>query len=216
MTHSTEAEITPPPSRRIVLLVTLGAVVAALVILFAGILPAEYNRDPTGLGRLTGIAKLWAPGQQVVAANAGAAGAPVSRSYPTPYRSDVIEIPLKPDEDPERGNELEYKVHLEKGGSYVYSWEVAEITNPEEFYTEFHGHTAEAGKTMTVAEYRKATGSSDNGILTAPFAGVHGWYFQNQSLKPVIVRLKLSGFYTLIPDGQPGNETGLHAKAVAF
>jgi hypothetical protein len=216
MTHSTEAEMTVAPSRRTVLLVTLGAVVAALVILFAGVLPAEYNRDPTGLGKLTGIARLWAPEKQLVAVNVKAAEMPVSRSYPTPFRSDVIEIKLKPDEDPERGNELEYKVHLEKGGTYIYSWEVIGITNPEEFYTEFHGHTAQASKTMTVAEYRKATGISDNGILTAPFAGVHGWYFQNQSLKPVTVRLKLSGFYTLIPDGQPGNETGLHAKTVPF
>jgi hypothetical protein len=29
----------------------------------------------------------------------------------------------------------------------------------------------------------------------APFDGIHGWYFQNQSDKKVVVHLKLSGFF---------------------
>jgi hypothetical protein len=33
-------------------------------------------------------------------------------------------------------------------------------------------------------------------MLTAPFDGVHGWYLQNQSDHPVVVRLQLAGFYT--------------------
>lgn len=215
MTSSNEAEMVVPPSRRTVMLVTLGAIVAALLILFAAVLPAEYHRDPTGLGKLTGIASLWAPEEKMVAANT-ASPAPAARSYPTPFRSDVIDVPLAAAGDMFRGNELEYKVHVEKGGAYIYSWEVAGMPNPKEFYTEFHGHTIEPGKPMTVAYYRKATGTADHGAFTAPFAGVHGWYFQNQSAKSVTVRLRLSGFYTLIPDGQPGNEAGLQARAVAF
>lgn len=209
---STEAEIATPPSRRTILWVTLGAVAAALLILFAAVLPAEYNRDPTGLGRLTAIARLWAPEERKVAtANASA---PASRSYPVPFRSDVIEILLATGDDTSGGNELEYKVHLEKGASYIYSWSVSGIDNPEEFYTEFHGHTLGNGKEMTVAEYRKATGASDNGVLTAPFTGIHGWYFQNQSVPAVKITLRLAGFYKLIPAGQPGNEKGLAARQV--
>ena len=216
MTASYEAEMAAPPSRRTVLLMTVGAIIAALLIVFAGVLPAEYNRDPTGLGKATGIAALWSPEETIVPATVGTKGgmAAASRSYPTAFRSDVIDIPLG-SSDPQDGREdVEYKVHLTKGASYIYSWEVVGITDPEEFYTEFHGHTITAGKAMTIANYRKATGTSDNGVLTAPFDGVHGWYFQNQSAKPVKVRLRLSGFYTLIPDGQPGNEAGLHAESV--
>ena len=210
---STEAEIAAPPSRRTILLVTLGSLATALLILFAGVLPAEYNRDPTGLGRLTAIARLWAPEEQKVAtANASA---PASRSYPVPFRSDVIEIPLTTGDDTSGGNELEYKVHLEKGAAYIYSWSVSGVSDPEEFYTEFHGHTVSDGKSMTVAEYRKATGTSDNGVLTAPFTGIHGWYFQNQSVGAVKVTLRLAGFYKLIPEGQPGNEKGLTARQFA-
>ena len=208
-----DAEISTPPARARILALTGGAAVAALLILFAAVLPAEYHRDPTGLGRLTDIAALWAPAEIVVPATA-ANRAPSQRSYPAAFRSDVIDIPLKSGESFNGGEDVEYKVHLKAGGAYVYSWSVAGIANPEEFYTEFHGHTIAAGKAMTVVYYRKATGTSDNGVLTAPFDGVHGWYFQNQSIAPVTVHLKLAGFYDLIPDGQPGNEAGLHATPV--
>ena len=213
-----EAEIATAPNRRNIVWLTISAAAAAFVILFAGILPAEYNRDPLGLGKLAGTGKLWAPAEQIVTPvsrpGAPAAGAPASQSYPTPFRSDVVDVPLKGGGDPERGDEVEYKVHVKKGGSYVNSWDAPGIADPEEFYTEFHGHTLAKGAAMTVAYYRKATGSKDNGVLTAPFDGVHGWFFQNQSEKPVTVRLRIAGFYELIPDGQPGNEAGLKARPV--
>ena len=207
------AEIATPPSRPTILLVTLGAALLALLILFAGVLPAEYNRDPTGLGRLTGIARLWAPNEKKIDTTAN--GAPTARSYPVPYRSDVIEFPLATGDDRDGRNELEYKVRLAKGASYIFSWRVEGVADPEEFYTEFHGHTLGDGKTMTVADYRKASGIADNGVLTAPFEGIHGWYFQNQAVGAVKVTLHLAGFYTLIPAGEPGNEAGLTARQVA-
>lgn len=205
-------EIAALPSRRTIVLVTLGAAVLALLILFAAVLPAEYNRDPTGLGRLTGIGRLWAPEQRTV--DTASSNAPASRSYPVPFRSDVIEFPLATGDDRAGRNELEYKVRLAKGGSYVFSWSVQSLADPQEFYTEFHGHTVTDGKSMTVADYRKATGGADNGVLTAPFAGIHGWYFQNQSVGAVKVTLRLAGFYTLIEAGQAGNEAGLAAREV--
>lgn len=209
-----EAEMSGPPSRGRILLLTGSAAAAALLILFAGIIPAEFGRDPLGLGRVTGIARLWSPAEQVVVPSAAAV--PSARSFATSLRSDVIDIPLKVSGDPGHGDEIEYKVRLNAGGAYVYSWDVQGIADPEEFYTEFHGHTTASGKPMTVAYYRKATGTADHGVLTAPFDGVHGWFFQNQSLTAVTVKLRLAGFYDLIPDGQPGNEAGLHAREVRY
>ena len=208
---ATEAETSMPPSRRNVLLIVLAASLAAIVILFVAVLPAEYNRDPTGLGKLTGIASLWAPEENIVSASSPGQ-ALAQHSYPTAFRSDVLDIDLNDADRRDGSEQVEYKVRMAKGASYIYSWEVVGVADPEEFYTEFHGHTLAQGKAMTVSNYRKATGVSDNGVLTAPFAGVHGWYFQNQSAKPVKLRLRIAGFYTLIPDGQPGNEAGLHAK----
>lgn len=182
------------------------AIVAGGLIVLGAVLPAEYGRDPTGLGSLTGIAALHAPDEQLVPATTGNAVA--ARDYPAAFRSDVIEIPLDTYESG-RPSELEYKVHLRKGGTLIYSWEAPGVTDPEQFYSEFHGHTVAQGKTMTVSEYRKIPGFRDNGALVAPFDGVHGWYFQNSSAHPVKVRLRLSGFYDLVPAGQPGNEAGI-------
>ena len=202
-------EIPVPPSRRTILLVTLAALLLAVLILFAGLLPAEYNRDPTGLGRFTGIARLWSPTEKKIDTTANSA--PTARSYSVPYRSDVIEFPLATGDDRDGRNELEYKVSLAKGASYIYSWQVEGVPDPQEFYTEFHGHTLGDGKAMTVADFRKSSGIADNGVLIAPFAGIHGWYFQNQSVGAVKVTLHLAGFYKLIPAGQPGNEARLVA-----
>lgn len=51
--------------------VTCGAVVVALLVLAGGVLPAEYGRDPLGLGRITGTAALWSPPQRVAAPTQG-------------------------------------------------------------------------------------------------------------------------------------------------
>lgn len=50
------------PRRRRLLGATLGAFLVAILLLVLFILPAEYGFDPTGVGRLTGVARLNAPG----------------------------------------------------------------------------------------------------------------------------------------------------------
>jgi len=205
----------PLMSRKGVLIATLGAALAAALIVFAAILPAEFGADPTGLGRVTGLSRLWAPKEIEVAATEGSA--PLQRDYPAGWRSDVIEIPLTSGDDlAERRYELEYKVSMKKGATLIYAWEVAGSDIAEEFYSEFHGHTlAAAGEEMTVVNYKKATGLRQQGALVAPFDGIHGWYLQNQALPPVVVRMRLAGFYELIPPGQPGNEAGILAEKPA-
>jgi hypothetical protein len=47
--------------------------------------------------------------------------------------------------------------------------------------------------------YRKATGATERGVLTAPFKGIHGWYLRNDSDDRIVVRLKVAGFYELMP-----------------
>jgi hypothetical protein len=203
----------PVPKIRLLTLTAIGLVVATFI-LFGAILPAEFNRDPLGLGRATGLDRLWAPPE---VAYQPEAGAPVlAREYAAAWRSDTIEIPLRADGDRRRGNDLEYKVRMKKDATLIYSWTVETIENPEEFYYDFHGHTlSPTQESMTVATYKQATGTSANGSLTAPFDGVHGWYFQNQSVNPVVVKVKISGFYELIPCCEAGNEAGIVANVPA-
>jgi hypothetical protein len=209
----TEGQISKPLPAGRMLAISAGALIAATLIVFGAVLPAEFNLDPLGLGRMSGLNRLWAPAEVVF--DTSKSEAPLAREYAAGFRADVIEIPLRAGGDPTRGDELEYKVQMKKDATFIYEWSVADIPKPDEFYFDFHGHTLAAGKDMTVATYKQATGTSANGALAAPFDGVHGWFFQNQSERAVVVHLKISGFYDLIPPGDIGNEAGIIANVPA-
>lgn len=198
------------PSRR-TLLVSIGAAVGtAVIITFAAVLPAEYNKDPLGLGRVTGLSRLWAPKEIVV--EPGAVGAPAAIRQAAVFRTDTFEIPLAADGDEARRNALEFKVRLPKGATLVYSWQTEDLAIPEDLMFDFHGHTLAAdakGGPVSVADYEKGSGAQANGSLTAPIDGIHGWYLRNRSDRPIKVQLKLSGFYQLVPAGQEGNLEGI-------
>ncbi len=210
---STEGQISKPLPAGRMLAISGCAFVAASLIMFGAVLPVEFNWDPLRLGQMSGLNRLWAPSE--VAFDTSKSEVPLAREYPEGFRADIIEIPLRAGGDSTRGDELEYKVQMKKDATFIYEWSVADIPKPDEFYFDFHGHTLAAGKAMTVATYKQATGTSANGALTAPFDGVHGWFFQNQSANPVVVRVKISGFYELIPPGDIGNEAGIIANVPA-
>jgi hypothetical protein len=130
----------------------------------------------------------------------------LSRTYAAGHRTDVIDVPIQ-------GNngQLEYMIRMRAGETVVYSWEVVNISHPQSFYTEFHGHTEAApGRPGDLMFYEKASGSKASGSLIAPWQGIHGWYWQNKSDAPVVVRLRMAGFYELIPGqaGQPAASIG--------
>jgi len=105
---------------------------------------------------------------------------------------------------------------MKKDATLIYSWEVVGAADPRDFHFNQHGHTTPApGQAMSVATYRQAFGLKQQGALTAPFDGIQGWQFSNSSEKPVVVKLRLAGFYELIPSGQPGNEAGIVANVPA-
>ncbi len=197
-----------PMGRGVLLIATLAALFAGFLIVFGAIMPAEFNRDPLGIGKFTGLARLWAPGSQTI--NAAKTG-PIAREYPRPARSDVIEIPL--------GNvggglgpyALEYKVRMNTGSVLIYEWEALGLDKAENLEYDFHGHTVpvSSDEKEVVSEHKKARGAAGRGSLVAPFDGIQGWYFDNSSPAPIVVRIKLNGFYELVEAGQPGNEFGI-------
>lgn len=203
----------PMPRGRLIA-VTAGTLAVAVVVVLGAVLPAEFNRDPLGAGRLTGLSRLWAAEDTNIDPKAG--GVARAREYATPFRSDVVEIPLGGFLDGADRSELEYKVRMAKDATLIYAWEVLGAADPRDFHFDQHGHTTPAaGQAMTVATYRQAFGLRQQGALTAPFDGIQGWQFSNSSERPVVVRLRLSGFYELVPAGQPGNEAGIVANVPA-
>ena len=195
-------------------LITGGGFIAGALIVLGAIIPAEFNTDPLGLGKLSGIARLWAPEEIEVDTNS--ASGPLARESEIPPRTDVIEIPLTDFLGGAKGSELEYKVAMKQGAQLIYEWEAIGATKAEDIAYDFHGHTTpEPGKPMEVATYKQARGLKQTGSLTAPFDGIQGWQFSNFAEGPVVIRVKLTGFYELVPAGQEGNLAGIVANVPA-
>ena len=57
---------TRPLPRGRLILATLGSLALAALIVLGAILPAEFDKDPLGLGKLSGLSRLWAPDEQQV------------------------------------------------------------------------------------------------------------------------------------------------------
>jgi hypothetical protein len=120
----------------------------------------------------------------------------VYREHQTAPQTETVDVPVPPN-----GGEIEYMVSMKQGDAMVYSWRAIDIAEAAKLASEFHGHTERApGTTGTLVFYRKATGAGESGSLVAPFDGTHGWYFKNDTARPVVVRVVISGFYTLIPN----------------
>ncbi len=117
----------------------------------------------------------------------------VFREYSADFRTDVIDIPLEP------LGELEYKLGLNEGDAIVYQWDAVDLEDPEMLWAEFHGHTPPVNNAGDLMFYRKATGATERGTLVAPFTGIHGWSLRNDGEEPIVVRLKVAGFYELLP-----------------
>jgi hypothetical protein len=211
---SANEQPTRPMAKGPLIAATLGALAVAALIVLGAILPAEFNLDPLGLGKVTGLSRLWAPDETKVDVKGGAVA--LAHEYDVPFRSDVVEIPLGDFMAGADRSELEYKVRMKKDATLIYAWEVTGAADPRDFHFDQHGHTTPApGQPMTVATYKQAFGLKQQGALTAPFDGIQGWQFSNSSEKPVVVKLRLAGFYELIPSGQPGNEAGIVANVPA-
>ena len=97
----------PPPKKTLLIAAAGAAAVGALIVLGA-VLPAEFNQDPLGIGRATGLSRLWAPKEVSVDPTEG--NQPLQRDAAMAWRTDVIEIPLPG--DGAVGGELEYKVQM--------------------------------------------------------------------------------------------------------
>lgn len=182
------------PSRGGLLLRVAIAALVGTVLTVCVVMPAEYRKDPTGFGKLTGLIALATPTVAKVPAAAATDGKAATEPalsknawfYPAEYRTDTVKIPLGPD------GELEYKVAMKAGESMVYSWSV----DRGSVYFDFHGEPSNDPKHAT--RYREEQeNTKSNGTFVAPFEGIHGWFWLNLTGEPLVVTLKMSGFYQL-------------------
>ena len=58
---SANEQPTRPMAKGVLIAATLGALAVAALVVLGAVLPAEFHRDPLGMGKLTGLSRLWAP-----------------------------------------------------------------------------------------------------------------------------------------------------------
>ena len=163
------------------------SVVVAAVLLVTVVLPAEYGIDPSGVGGVLGLSTLSRPLAPVPPPQ-GDTLAPVQEGavalYPGEYQYDSREFVLGPYEY------LEYKYRLAENATMLFSW----VANGEVMH-DFHGDRDGAPANAAVSYDRQPRRQAD-GSFTAPFSGIHGWFWENRGGTTITVRVTTAGFYT--------------------
>jgi hypothetical protein len=219
------------PSTRTLLTATAVAFVAAAAILMAFVLPAEYGIDPLRTGRALGLTDLaTATGQPEKPAAAAASSPPAGQTrtfinpvlvpsptgdaptmrdafiaQPGPFQFDSREITMAPAEG------LEIKYNMKKGAGLVYSWTASATLSYE-----FHGEPDVKPKGREGTDYYESYELNDKtgdthgyGTFVAPSTGIHGWFWENKSDKPVTLKLVSSGFFDWIMQNRKNKHTAL-------
>lgn len=158
---------------------SVAAAVVAVIALVTLILPAEYNIDPTGMGKQLGLNSI------AQAANAEPAAVQALAKGSAEFQTIEIIVPA--------GRGVEYKFAMPQYAKMTFEW----LTDGEPLYYDLHGEP-EGDTTGYFESYTIATNSEVKGSFTAPFAGSHGWYWKNKSDKPVAVQLMVKGQYDVI------------------
>ncbi|MDO8719643.1 MAG: transmembrane anchor protein [Polaromonas sp.] len=207
----TRAEL--PTSRQLVRSTVIAAAVAG-ALLVAIVLPSEYGIDPTGIGRVTGLAEMGAikvslaseAAAQTPATAPGAAAASavstarVAAATPAPSAPSVVAKPVVPGQSQQMtvtlkpGQAAEVKLDMRKGAKVAYRWE----TRGGTVNYDAHGDPVQAPAGFYHGYGKGREVSSDEGTLEAAFDGKHGWFWRNRSKAEVTVTLKADGEYTAI------------------
>jgi hypothetical protein len=184
------------------------SLVVAAVILVVAVLPAEYGADPLGVGGALGLTALSeTPALAPIPPPEGDTLAPVPRGafalYPGEYKFDSREFVLGPYEY------LEYKYHLAKDATMLFSW-AADGDVMHDFHGDPDGAPANSSQSFDKEPRRRADGS-----FTAPFSGIHGWFWENPGGETITVRLTTAGFYTAAHEFRfDGTRQGREVRAI--
>ena len=159
-----------PASPRKVAIASAVALLVAALLLVTVVLPAEYGIDMLGAGAALGLLGL-------------AQEQPIALEDDE-YRLDEAVLRIGP------GGWLEYTYRMEAGATMLFSWQA---TGP----LEYNFHSAPDGAPPGYAEsFDAQENDSAHGAYSAPFTGVHGWYWENRTDAEVTISFWTAGFYS--------------------
>ncbi len=102
-------------------------------------------------------------------------------------REDRVRLEIPP------GTGLEYKFDMEMGAPMDYAWNTTGARLHYDFHGEARGDTSGA-----FISHKSGSDDRDEGSFVAPFAGTHGWFWENQGTESITVELVTAGVYTII------------------
>ncbi len=187
---------------------TLIAMASAAAILVAVVLPAEYNIDPTGIGKVLGLAEMGeikaqlakeAEDDRIKSAAETVVPKPDQESsllgeiltglFISSAHAEVVAAPRKDEMTvslvPGEGTEI--KLKMIKGAKVNFTWTV------EGGAVNYDLHGDGGGEQIS---YEKGRGvPKAEGVLEAAFDGNHGWFWRNRGDADVKLTLKTNGAY---------------------
>ena len=182
---------------------TLIALVAAVVILVTAVLPGEYGIDPTGIGRVLGLAEMGEIKVQLAEEaeadrqrdlenavpvqpdqNSSLIGKLFAALLISPAQAQAASDDFSFTLDPGQG--VEIKLVMVEGAKADFSWRV------EGGVVNYDLHGDGGGNEISYQKDRGVEGHE--GVLEAAFDGNHGWFWRNRGAGPVTVTL--NGEYT--------------------
>ena len=207
-----------PSTRQLVRSTTLAAL-AAVAILVAVVLPAEYGMDPTGVGDALGLKRMGeikmslareaaaqretesATSQPSASAVEETVTAPVSPPAENATAPSPEPVPEPAEPEPTlMSHEMqvtlapdegtEIKVTMMKGAKVQYTW----WTDGGRANFDVHGNSKELK--IKYHNYSKGSEQKSQGTLEAAFDGGHGWFWRNRTAKTITVTLQTNGEYT--------------------
>jgi hypothetical protein len=197
----TSFESMPPdslPSVRVLVRLSLLALIVIALLAVCVVLPAETGRDPTGVGQRLGLTEMGRIKLSLAKGSVanGAAAAQTARTKRvtigaagSPWR-DSMAITLQPTEG------IEVKLSMRASEKARYAW----TTNGGEVYFNMHGEPPDPPKDYAAHRYGKGTSAGESGELVAAFDGVHGWFWRNRTDVPVTITLKTGGAYLVLKE----------------
>lgn len=184
------------PSVRLLSWLSVGALLLAAFVGVAVVIPAETDRDPTGLGRALGIAEMG----RIKVALATEAAADVNDDVRTGTTAttrltdsrwrDSMTVTLQPSQG------IEVKMSMRTAEKAFFAW----TTDGGDVYFNMHGEPPNAPKDYAAHRYGKGTSRAESGELVAAFDGVHGWFWRNRTDQPITISLKTGGEYLVLKE----------------
>jgi hypothetical protein len=213
-----------PSGRQIARGSAVALIVAAVATVFF-ILPAELGIDLTGFGKATGLTGL--------AQSGGGTNIYLERGLKRTNVLFPLDAAARPDEATLRATlaakgiaipagarfvsdhweyellpytSIEMKYRLKQGAPMIFAWHA-----PVPMHVDMHSVPDQGGNPATES-FVIADMPAQAAVYVAPFTGIHGWFWQNQTLEPVTVTIDATGAF----DGAViFDETGEHPRSLA-